>query len=636
MKKRKFCKFSKGQSFQKWKRKKFFKNQYLQDQQSNPTGNIQVIEKINHLLNVDQFSSSDEENDNPVIPSISSKNLEYFEESDLKTSVPSLEPEECDFEIDRACGEFGFCALKEDQRRTIKRILLHKTTVLVAPTNYGKSICYQIPSLIYYRRFKALTLVISPLISLIQDQIKSLPHFIKATTLHSSLGKEKRDNIIYRVSQRDFSILYVAPEALIYGGPNLFDNFPPISFVCIDEIHCLSSWSHNFRPAYLSVTNLLIRQMGTPCYLGLTATINHEDLRDITNKLGIEKEKEESIIGHTSLSENINMNVLYVGNKLNSLLEIVENSLNNVNYTMLIFCRQRSTTEMVSSFLRTKLRGIVNSNSIECYHAGLSSKNRENIQIKFKKDFVQFLICTSAFGMGLNKQNIRYIVHFDVPSSIEQFVQEIGRGGRDGVGYESFLFMDENTFSEINRIKASVYENSIDIKKISLLLGHLVFNGCNMQNQSHHHMIGIDKTSIIQELDIKLEAVETIIHFIENPFMELANYFETSSFLILKDIIKHKKRFKNVILEYQCQKIIIKVSCLDSPQLNDKICIDVYHYLELHKKQLICAIDNMFQAFYTASKNGGSLVLKNFIENYFNSDLKEIKISSSDNIILPR
>ncbi|KAF0991747.1 hypothetical protein HZS_5837 [Henneguya salminicola] len=596
----------------------------------------------------------------------------------------TLSFENCDYEpeLKRVCDEIGIPNLKSQQYSTIKRILLQQTTVFIAPTNYGKSICYQIPAVLYYRNFKSLAIVICPLVSLIHDQINSLPSFVKAASLHSGLSKNERDDILYRISKQEFTILFLAPEALTYGGSALFENFPQISFVCIDEIHCLSSWSHNFRPAYLRVTNLLGRYIGITCFLGLTATINATDLKDVLSKMNISIDMQKDfVINCFSLSENVEMRVI------NTLVEFLGSKLKDINNGgVLIFCRRRTTTEYVSSYLRSKLRGILTINSIDSYHAGLSTKTRHDIQEKFIKNFIKILASTSAFGMGLNKRNIRLVVHYDAPSSIEQYVQEIGRGGRDGLSYESIVLLDENILSEINCIKSSVYKNYIDRNKISILVNRLLSHpSLEVETTAHAHMIGINKNALIQELDINLESIETLIYFIEciikkkyhsklylefisaNDYSDckltwyssltkikdlftqckplayyvknfmisetdnyldinlvlLANYFDTKTSNILKNMFEFKKKFNHLIFEPSSQQIILKVSCLTSIENQHQLSNDLHSYTQQLTNQMLSSIDNMFNTLYTISQKSTPLELKNYIKNYFDIEISQ-------------
>ncbi|KII74538.1 ATP-dependent DNA helicase Q4 [Thelohanellus kitauei] len=622
LKKRKFSKFNKGKHF-KWKRKRYY--QKLKQGKTDVENNHEMIRDI---LKEHKTSSSEPEFEAHLSFENMTKQIPIYQAPDFHFEVESPRlgtantfPECFAKEIDECAREFGITRLKEQQKITITRILQKQTTIILAPTNYGKSLCYQIPALLFYRHFKSLTIVLCPLISLIHDQLNSLPPFVPATTIHSGLSREERENRLIKISNGQICVLLIAPESVIFFGADLFSRIKSVSFVCVDEIHCLSTCSHNFRPSYLQVTNFLAKHLGSLCYIGMTATINRNDLYDVFLKLGVDPPFQEHFI-HVKEPIKMKVNVMHTKNKLEELIDLLQTKYKNLNGAMIVFCRSRVTTETVASYIRTKLKGTLLPCAVSCFHAGLSNQVRASIQKKFINNSVSVLVSTSAIGMGLNKRDIRVVIHYDVPYSFEAYLQEIGRGGRDGFPSEAVLFIDDNIIVDMNGTKASVYSTALDFNNIKTLMDQ-VFPPSLSKTDQNSQMIGIDKSEISEMLDANLETIQTVIIHLENiikkhfpgivleyisstdysdcqliwysgleklkqffltcipvghyckthadsvrdncmniDLIELANYFQTDTRRIMFDISKIRAQFKNIILNNSALKIILRVSAI--------------------------------------------------------------------------
>lgn len=312
---------------------------------------------------------------------------------------------------------FGYDQFKPSQLEVIQNILNKQDTLAIMPTGGGKSLCYQLPALI----FPGLTVVVSPLIALMKDQVEQLHELnIPAVFLNSSLSSEEYQKYMDLIRNNETKLLYVAPETLL--TPRIYDLLSEIDLDCftIDEAHCISEWGHDFRPEYRQLAEFRSQFPNAVC-LALTATATPRVRKDIKDSLHF-KSSNEFIASFNR--ENLMIEVLPKDKPHKQTIQFLKKF---PNQSGIIYCFSRRQVDQLSAFLAEQ--GF----SVLPYHAGLSDEERKQNQKKFIRDDVQIIVATIAFGMGINKPNVRFVLHFDLPKSIENYYQEIGRAGRDGL-----------------------------------------------------------------------------------------------------------------------------------------------------------------------------------------------------------
>jgi ATP-dependent DNA helicase RecQ len=320
---------------------------------------------------------------------------------------------------------FGFDEFRPLQKEIIENILNSKDTLTILPTGAGKSLCYQIPALMQKNK---VAIVISPLIALIDDQVEKLKDLnINADKITSSQGSEEIKDVYKRLYNQEISMLYVSPERMCLDGFQDFLEHIDISFFIIDEAHCVSEWGHEFRPDYRKLD--FIKDIFTDIPIcAFTATANDVVAKDIVKSLKLDN---PSVYKSSFFKKNIIINVAKrLGNGRGQILSFLKNYYNESG---IIYTFTRKETEELAQYL--------SSNNILAlpYHAGLDKDIRFKTQRKFIKDEIKVIVATIAFGMGIDKSNVRFIIHVDLPKSIESYYQEIGRAGRDGLLSESLL-----------------------------------------------------------------------------------------------------------------------------------------------------------------------------------------------------
>ena len=330
---------------------------------------------------------------------------------------------------------FGYDSFRPSQKEIIDSVLAEKDTLAIMPTGGGKSLCYQIPALI----FPGITIVVSPLISLMQDQVYSLESAgIHSVFLNSSLDWDEYKNAVHEIKNGLVKIVYVSPEGLATTRIRdiLCDAELQISCITIDEAHCVSEWGHDFRPDYMEICSIR-RIFPDATMIALTATATEQVRVDIAKNLGM---KNPAIFISSFNRSNIFLEVQPKKNALDTVIACIRKHSGDSG---IIYCfSRRQVDELTESLDKMGY-------SVLPYHAGLTDEVRAKNQELFIKDEVQIMIATVAFGMGIDKPNVRFVINYDLPKSVEEYYQEIGRAGRDGLPSHALLLY---SYGDIHKI----------------------------------------------------------------------------------------------------------------------------------------------------------------------------------------
>ena len=343
---------------------------------------------------------------------------------------------------------FGFEKFRTNQEQIINTILSGQDTLAIMPTGGGKSICFQLPALL----FPGITIVISPLIALMKDQVDSLKaNGIDACFINSSQSNDEQQLHIQNLKDNKVKMVYVAPESLSYLE-NAFSQIT-ISLIAIDEAHCISSWGHDFRPAYTNLGYLKNRFPSTPI-LALTATADKATRKDISQQLNLINPK--SFISSFD-RENLSLEVRPALDRVKQIIDFISDKPTESG---IIYCLSRKTTEELASKL--KKAGV----NAKAYHAGLDSAVRSQTQDDFINDDCQVVCATIAFGMGIDKSNVRWVIHYNLPKNIEGYYQEIGRAGRDGLPSETILFESYGDVIQLQKFASQGLNAEVQLAKL--------------------------------------------------------------------------------------------------------------------------------------------------------------------------
>ena len=361
---------------------------------------------------------------------------------------------------------FGFDDFREGQREVIGSILNGKDAVVVMPTGSGKSLCYQLPAMI----LDGVTLVVSPLIALMKDQVDALrARGLPATFINSSISESEQHARIESLRRREQKLVYIAPERFRSSRFTSAMQSIPISLFAVDEAHCISTWGHDFRPDYLRLRSV-IKSLGRVQTLALTATATPYVRSDIIQQLGL-NQPQTFVSGFDR--PNLSIEVVHTEKEKEKIARI-RSLAKRINGSGIIYASTRKAVEQVGN----KLRAV--DLSVSTYHAGMSDGVRVKAQDDFMSGRTQMIVATNAFGMGIDKPDIRFVVHYQMPGSIEAYYQEIGRAGRDGLPSTCVLlfnYADKNThdffiegsYPEFSVIK-QVYDSlaAMELKRIEL------------------------------------------------------------------------------------------------------------------------------------------------------------------------
>ncbi|ENK0839429.1 DNA helicase RecQ [Clostridium botulinum] len=324
---------------------------------------------------------------------------------------------------------FGYNEFRKAQEKVIESILKKEDTVAIMPTGAGKSICYQIPALI----FEGVTVVISPLISLMKDQVDSLKEVgIEATYINSSLNNLEIEERIFNAREGLYKLIYIAPERLESDSFVRSLNNLNIALVAVDEAHCVSQWGHDFRPSYTKISNFIRKLSKRPIVTAFTATATETVRHDILNSLELQNPK-VFVTGFDR--ENLSFSVIKGEDKEKFIFDYLENNIGKVG---IIYTSTRKEAESLYNKINKK------GYKVGVYHAGLNDEERKRTQEDFSFDNIEIIVATNAFGMGIDKSNVRFVIHHNIPKNMEAYYQEAGRAGRDGEESECILLFSPN------------------------------------------------------------------------------------------------------------------------------------------------------------------------------------------------
>ncbi|XP_076916307.1 ATP-dependent DNA helicase Q-like 5 [Bidens hawaiensis] len=392
---------------------------------------------------------------------------------------------------------YGYDSFRDGQLEAIKLILSGKSSMVILPTGAGKSLCYQLPAMV----LEGMSLVISPLVALMFDQLKQLPPAIPGGLLCSSQTLEESSETLRRVQEGTLKVLFVSPERLLNTEfTSIFSANSLISLLVIDEAHCISEWSHNFRPSYMRLRASLLRSsLGVDCILAMTATATTKTMHDVMHSLEIPP---TNLVQAAQVRDNLQLSVSMSGNRMKDLMTLLKDSPYTEVKSIIIYCKYQSETDMISKFLR-------DSNiKAKSYHSGIPAKDRRRTQELFCSNKIRVIVATVAFGMGLDKSDVGAVIHYSLPESLEEYVQEIGRAGRDGRASYCHLFFDETTYF---KLRSLMYSDGQDQYTVNKFLYHVF----GRDSHSQGRICTIVKESASRKFDMKEEVILTVLTRLE-------------------------------------------------------------------------------------------------------------------------
>jgi len=477
---------------------------------------------------------------------------------------------------------WGFDNFREPQAEIIEKVIEKKDVIALLPTGSGKSVCFQIPTLMYE---KGVCLVISPLVALMKDQVEQLQKKnIKAVALSGLLYENEVVRLMDNVLYNQIQFLYLSPERLQSTFIQEKLRQLPIRLIAVDEAHCISEWGHDFRPSYLKI-NILRDLFPHVNIIALTATATKKVVDDIEKYLFL---KQPEIFKKSSLRENLKLKVIESPNKMGNLLQLLQKT----NEVAIVYAGTRKNVEQTSAFLNQKgLKSVY-------YHAGLVKKQKEEAFNKWFSEKTPIMVATNAFGMGIDKSNVRKVIHINVPNSLENYIQEAGRAGRDGKISEAVIIEEPSDFKDAEKFYFGslptdefvkiVYQNLNQFYKIAYgELPDLEFrfslndfaNQYNLSVVKTFHSMEILEREGILVMNQQREDFHQIVFKADSD--QLFDYYPKRP--VKEQIIKLLLRTYDGILENEI--IINPVSLAQS--LNQKTDVLEKHLTELHKDGIL-------------------------------------------------
>ncbi|XP_063241000.1 ATP-dependent DNA helicase Q4 isoform X2 [Bacillus rossius redtenbacheri] len=431
-------------------------------------------------------------------------------------------------EVVAALLKFGHRRFRPGQEEAVMRVLSGLSTLVTLSTGAGKSLCYQLPAYVYAQRSRCVTLVVSPLVSLMEDQVTGVPACLRVACLHTAQTPKQRQAVAEAAGAGRLDVLLVSPEAVVSGDratgfSALLRQLPPVAFACVDEAHCVSQWSHNFRPSYLMVCQVLREKLGVSTILGLTATATAATRAGIAPHLGV-PDGERGVISDVPLPANLLLSVSRDPERDRALVGLLGGRRFAPCGSIVVYCTRREECERLAALIRTCLQDAHGrkakksrlSEVAEPYHAGLSAARRKQVQKLFMSGELRIVVATVAFGMGINKPDIRGVIHYNMPHSFESYVQEVGRAGRDGLPAQCHLFLDSKGRDK-NELRRHIHADSVDRHTVRRLLQR-VFVGCKCATAGAPcpgHEVAFPLDDTVLALDLPRENVLTLLCYLQ-------------------------------------------------------------------------------------------------------------------------
>ncbi|MBO1003075.1 ATP-dependent DNA helicase RecQ [Pseudogracilibacillus auburnensis] len=435
---------------------------------------------------------------------------------------------------------FDYDRFQEGQQEIIEDVLNGNDVLGILKTGSGKSLCYQLPA----KLLPGLTIVVSPLISLMIDQVRQTKafHFKEVVALHSFQHRTERNHIIQQLER--FKLVYISPE-LLQQRPLLHTlTTMDVRLFVIDEAHCISQWGYDFRPDYLRL-GAVIKTLANPPVLALTGTATKEVQQDIITMLGRQQMKRHI---YPMDRENISLLVHEVKEDEENKVQILTNVLTTYHVPTIIYFSSRKMAEHIAQQLYIKL----NDRKVAFYHGGMDTMDRLKIQQQFMDDQLDIICCTSAFGMGINKKNIRFVIHYHLPTQIESYIQEIGRAGRDGDESVSLLLYEQGDI----HLPLQIIENEMPSE------AEIMFAA----NQLYH--LYINK----QEIPTKEDMIEQYFQVNETKWRILHYQFESHGMIVHNQINYNHQLWTTSIQQ-------MKQFCTDRLVMKRKKVTEIYDWL---------------------------------------------------------
>lgn len=423
---------------------------------------------------------------------------------------------------------WNYDKFRQSQEEIINEILNRNDTLAILATGSGKSLCFQIPGLV----FGGVTLVVSPLIALMADQVQNLKkNNVKAICLHSGLSKNELEIEYLNIKNGKYSFVYSSPERIKSERFKEIISQTDIKLLVVDEAHCISQWGHNFRPDYLLISELREITKDIPC-IALTASATTQVQKDIVKYLSFSPNFK--VIRQSTLRKNLVYTALNIENKKEKTLQIV----NKIKGCGLIYVRSRAQAAELSSFL--------NKNNINAgtYHAGLDLETRELNRQEWQSGYNRVMVCTNAFGMGIDKNDVRFIIHFDIPESLEAYYQESGRAGRDSEKSHCILLYNK---PDIENLKKRIESRFFDKKKLESIFMAI----CNFlqipYGTGQDEVFFLDIEQFSKNFNFKVSEVHTALKMLE-----------TDEIVKLSEAFSNPPRLKIMVDNLELYKFFLK------------------------------------------------------------------------------